>query len=210
MKRRVPRLTTDEGAEAFLESDLSDLDFSQFKSGRLRSEEGSGSPKTRLPPAVSSSSPNSDYERSKKRAAQIDEPVPSETYRLFERAMIERKQIICVYKGGRREVCPIILGHSQGEEKALTYQFGGESRSGLPWGGNWRCMFLSHVSEVQFREGQWYSGDSHAQASRCVEVVDLDVNPNSPYKPKRRLPNVIVAEPARRDSQTAARRSPKT
>jgi predicted DNA binding CopG/RHH family protein len=60
MKRRVPRLTTDEGAEAFLESDLSDLDFSQFKSGRLRFEEGSGSPKTRLPPAVSSSSPNSD------------------------------------------------------------------------------------------------------------------------------------------------------
>ena len=36
MKRRVPRLRTDEEAEAFLDSDLSDLDFSQFKSGRLR------------------------------------------------------------------------------------------------------------------------------------------------------------------------------
>src|SRR4051794_9606702 len=31
MKRRVPRLRTDEQAEAILESDLSDLDFSQFK-----------------------------------------------------------------------------------------------------------------------------------------------------------------------------------
>ncbi len=30
MKRKVPRLTTDEEAEAFLEQDLSDLDFSQF------------------------------------------------------------------------------------------------------------------------------------------------------------------------------------
>jgi predicted DNA binding CopG/RHH family protein len=30
MKRKVPRMTTDEEAEAFLEQDLSDLDFSQF------------------------------------------------------------------------------------------------------------------------------------------------------------------------------------
>ena len=31
MKRKVPRMTNDEEAEAFLEQDLSDLDFSQFK-----------------------------------------------------------------------------------------------------------------------------------------------------------------------------------
>ena len=35
MKRKVPRLTTDEEAEAFLEQDLSDLDFSQFKPVRF-------------------------------------------------------------------------------------------------------------------------------------------------------------------------------
>jgi predicted DNA binding CopG/RHH family protein len=31
MKRKVPGVRTDEEAEAFLEQDLSDLDFSQFK-----------------------------------------------------------------------------------------------------------------------------------------------------------------------------------
>jgi hypothetical protein len=31
MKRHVPKMTTDEEAEAFLESDLSDLDFAEFK-----------------------------------------------------------------------------------------------------------------------------------------------------------------------------------
>lgn len=31
MKRKVPKMTTDEEAEAFLDQDLSDLDFSQFK-----------------------------------------------------------------------------------------------------------------------------------------------------------------------------------
>ena len=36
--RRVPRLRTDEEAEAFLDQDLSDLDFSQFKAGQLEYE----------------------------------------------------------------------------------------------------------------------------------------------------------------------------
>jgi predicted DNA binding CopG/RHH family protein len=34
-KRKVPRFKTDEEAEAFLEQDLSDLDFSQFKPMRF-------------------------------------------------------------------------------------------------------------------------------------------------------------------------------
>lgn len=36
MKRRVPRMTTDEEAETFLDGDLSDLDFKQFKPVRFR------------------------------------------------------------------------------------------------------------------------------------------------------------------------------
>jgi predicted DNA binding CopG/RHH family protein len=35
MKKRVPRFKTDEEAEAFLEQDLSDLDFAQFKPVRF-------------------------------------------------------------------------------------------------------------------------------------------------------------------------------
>ena len=35
MSRRVPKMTTDEEAEAFLDQDLSDLDFSQFKPVRF-------------------------------------------------------------------------------------------------------------------------------------------------------------------------------
>ena len=35
MKRKVPKLTSDSEAEAFLEQDLSDLDFSQFKPARF-------------------------------------------------------------------------------------------------------------------------------------------------------------------------------
>jgi predicted DNA binding CopG/RHH family protein len=35
MKRKIPVMTTDEEAEAFLAQDLSDLDFSQFKPMRF-------------------------------------------------------------------------------------------------------------------------------------------------------------------------------
>ena len=32
------------------------------------------------------------------------------------------------------------------DEKALTYQFGGQSSKGLPPGGQWRCLWLAKVS----------------------------------------------------------------
>lgn len=101
--------------------------------------------------------------------------------------MTGRKQVLCTYDGYPRELCPIILGHSRGQEKALTYQFGGQSSTGLPPGGQWRCLFLSKVCNVQLRDGSWHAGDSHAQPQGCVETVDLDVNPASPYRPKRHL-----------------------
>jgi uncharacterized protein (DUF4415 family) len=114
-------------------------------------------------------------------------PAPSSAYKLFEQAMTTRKQIRCTYNGRHRELCPVILGHSQGQEKALTYQFGGQSEKGLPPGGQWRCLWLSKVRNTRLRDGPWHDGDSHNQPQDCVEIVDLDVNPASPYNPRRSL-----------------------
>ena len=49
MKRNVPRMTTDEEAEAFLEQDLSDLDFSQFKPVKFEFQTKSARLNMRLP-----------------------------------------------------------------------------------------------------------------------------------------------------------------
>ena len=113
--------------------------------------------------------------------------VPSSAYKRFEEAMTNKKQILRTYNGRPRELCPIILGHSQGQEKALTYQFGGQSEKGLPPGGQWRCLWLSKVSNVRLRDGPWHAGDRHKQPQGCVEIVDLDINSASPYNPKRHL-----------------------
>jgi len=112
--------------------------------------------------------------------------VRSATYRAFEQAMRARKLVFCTYDGYARELCPVILGHTRGEEKALTFQIGGESKSGLPPGGEWRCLWLSKVSGAEVRDGAWRAGESHTQPQGCVEDVDLDVNPSSPYSPRRR------------------------
>jgi len=49
MNRQVPRVTTDEEAEAFLAQDLSDLDFSQFEPARFDFERKPERIDTRLP-----------------------------------------------------------------------------------------------------------------------------------------------------------------
>jgi hypothetical protein len=111
----------------------------------------------------------------------------SRNYELFQRAMRLRRPVLCLYDGYRRELCPIILGHSQGQEKALTFQFAGQSRSGLPRQGEWRCLWLSKVSRAHLHDGDWRGGSSHTQPQGCVEDVEFDTNPASPYRPTSRL-----------------------
>jgi hypothetical protein len=101
--------------------------------------------------------------------------------------MRSRQQIVCRYRGRRRELCPIVLGHSDGAEKALTFQFGGESGSGLPPGGEWRCLLLAEVTDVELRDGEWHAGSGSSGGQTCVAQVDYDVNPDSPFNPRFRL-----------------------
>jgi hypothetical protein len=112
--------------------------------------------------------------------------VPSQIYDLFVQAIAERKQVFCTYDGYPRELCPHILGHTKGQEVALTYQFGGQSKRGLRPGGEWRCLLLSKVRSARLVDGPWYAGSSHSQPQPCVEIVDIDVNPSSPYRRRRR------------------------
>jgi predicted DNA binding CopG/RHH family protein len=49
MTRKVPRMTTDEEAEAFLDQDLSDLDFSQFRPAQFEFEKKAAQLNMRVP-----------------------------------------------------------------------------------------------------------------------------------------------------------------
>jgi fatty-acyl-CoA synthase len=131
----------------------------------------------------------------------------STTYQLFERAMIERKQITCTYERGYREICAHILGHKDGKEVALTYQFAGTNSKGKQVSGSWKCLYLSSVRNPDLREGPWHGGSDHSHNQNCVSEVDLDINPQSPYDPKRRLPDQAPTQHSRRGASAAPRRN---
>lgn len=100
----------------------------------------------------------------------------SATYRLIARAIRAEQQITCHYNGHYRELCPHILGHTDGEEKLLAFQFGGTSSKPLPREGEWRCLRIAEMHDVSARDGAWHAGRSHRAQQRCVAAVDLDIN----------------------------------
>src|SRR5882672_5596152 len=107
----------------------------------------------------------------------------STVFTLFHRAILRRQHVTCEYKGHYREVCPYILGHKDGREAALVYQFGGTSSRGLPPEGEWRCLTISEVHGSAARDGQWHGNAKHSKTQRCVDVVFVDVNVNVPNQP---------------------------
>ena len=110
--------------------------------------------------------------------------MPSTTYALFLTAMRERRQLTCVYQGHAREVCPILLGRTGLEEKALVFQFGGATSAGpVAPPGDWKCLKLAEVRDVALRDGPWHAGRQHSAAQSCMKMVEYDVNPESPYDP---------------------------
>jgi hypothetical protein len=53
--------------------------------------------------------------------------------------------------------------------------------------GRWKCLTLDKVSDVQLRDGPLHAGDRHTAPQTCINTVDLDANPDSPYNPRRKL-----------------------
>jgi hypothetical protein len=101
---------------------------------------------------------------------------PSATYKTIWRAIRERKQITCVFEGRHREACPVILGYSSdGRERALVFQIGGQTRRGSKLPG-WRSFRLAGVRDLKLRDGPWTEGDSHTRTQPHIRFVDVDVN----------------------------------
>lgn len=87
-----------------------------------------------------------------------------DTYQMIREAIIEKKQVMATYHEHPREMCPHVIGWRGGRAQALFYQFAGTSSSGLgPDGspGNWRCLFLDELSDVQIRDGAQLAKDGY-------------------------------------------------
>jgi hypothetical protein len=113
--------------------------------------------------------------------------MPSATHALLLQAMRERRPVACTYQGHPREICPVMLGRTSLEEKALVFQFGGSTSKGRITKPDWKCFFLDEVRDAVLIDGRWRSGSEHSEAQHCVKMVEYDVNPSSPYNPAFKL-----------------------
>ena len=126
------------------------------------------------------------YGRTRDQAFDVIRFGHSTVFRLFHEAILKRRQITCRYEGRYREVCPYVLGHKDGSEMALVYQFGGESSRDLPDRGEWRCFALAKIRDAVAQDGRWYGDSRHTRTQRCVVEVFVDANIDVPNQPGRR------------------------
>jgi hypothetical protein len=86
----------------------------------------------------------------------------ADNYGTIYEAIAQKVPIIATYNGHRRVLCPHALGTKRGRGQCLCYQIAGGSSRGLSGGGDWRCMALDKLSNVDFYPSQWYSGGNHS------------------------------------------------
>ena|ERR1700689_700931 len=99
----------------------------------------------------------------------------SNAYSLVRQAILDKHQIIATYKGHLREMCPLAIGMKNGRPQALFFQFGGTSSTGLPPGGEWRCIPIEGLEGTMSRAGDWHSAPNHSQPQTCVDVIDVEI-----------------------------------
>jgi hypothetical protein len=102
--------------------------------------------------------------------------MPSAKYKVVREAILHEQQITCVYQRHYRELCPHIIGWTDGEERLLAYQFAGKTSGALPPHGAWKCLDIAEMTDVKLRGGRWHAGDDHRRTQTCVTEIDLDIN----------------------------------
>ena len=101
-----------------------------------------------------------------------------DVYAVIRQAILNKDQVIGIYQGHNREICPHVLGSKEGRSQALFYQFGGTSNSGLGpvgSGDNWRCFPIAGLSNVSTRKGDWYTAPNYSQQQTCVDFIDVAI-----------------------------------
>jgi len=102
-------------------------------------------------------------------------------YSLIRQAILEKDILAMSYRGSLREMCPHVLGTTNGSPNALMYQFAGESKAGLKQDGspdNWRCLRVDELSHVAVRKsnGEWHTASNYSAMQSCVDKIDVRVN----------------------------------
>jgi hypothetical protein len=121
----------------------------------------------------------------------IEAPIQTveEIYKLVWTAVANKKPIKAIYQGRPRLFCPHRLGRNrQGQLRALGYQYGGESQSGLRPASspaNWRGVALEKLSRVKVVQSAWRTAPNHSRPASCVTATDIDAEDHPERDPQK-------------------------
>jgi hypothetical protein len=104
-----------------------------------------------------------------------------DAYELIAEAIRSKRQVQAQYHGAERVLAPHALGTKHGQPHLLAYQFAGGSQSGLPEGGEWRCLKLEDLEDITLQPGPWHSAANVFNPQTCLDDVDVAVEPFPPY-----------------------------
>lgn len=102
-----------------------------------------------------------------------------QVYALVHASITNKQPLAAVYNERRRLFCPYLLGRNHdGQLRALCYQYGGESSSGLKRRGsqdNWRCVDLEKLVEVELLDDKWTKPPNYSPLQTCIETIEAEV-----------------------------------
>jgi hypothetical protein len=81
-------------------------------------------------------------------------------YSILADAISSKQQVVARYHDEERIFSPHALGTKRGVAHVLVYQYAGGSHTGLPPGGEWRCLNVEELSEIRLEPGAWRTAEN--------------------------------------------------
>ncbi len=80
-----------------------------------------------------------------------------------------------LYDGAVRHFAPHALGAApDGTPAVFVFQYAGETTTGLPSGGQWRCFRLDRLSHLRLNEHRWRSRSNYnLKHQSCLAMIKV-------------------------------------
>jgi hypothetical protein len=103
-----------------------------------------------------------------------------DAYSILADAISTKQQVVARYHDQERVFSPHALGTKRGVVHVLVYQYAGGSESGLPPGGEWRCLDVDELSEIRLEPGAWRTAPNVFNPQTCLDEIDVIAEPLPP------------------------------
>lgn len=111
----------------------------------------------------------------RKQTFQIVRSGHSAAFTALRQANLHRRPLRLTYGGKELVVCPYILGHAVGEERAFVLAVDPTGERKESERGHWMCLRLAKIQNIETLDCSWVDRPYPGPIQRCVDQVHLDV-----------------------------------